>query len=155
VAPGRQVDASVIGPIVCRVAECSELVGVVVSAMVAGELGDGVAELLDVDGVAAGPSIPQLERFDLSSQDRDLVEGVAEANPGVVAVEGRLRVVEACSRLVVLVDVRVGEVPDVLEVFDGAPAANFGGCELVASGPSPAPARRVEAASASVCCHRA
>ena len=81
VAPGRQVDASVVGPIVCRLAECSELVGVLVSATVAGELCDGVAELLDVDGVAAGPSIPQLEGFDLSSQDRDLVEGVAEPNP--------------------------------------------------------------------------
>ena len=35
---GRQVDASVVGPIACRLAECSELVGVLVSATVAGEL---------------------------------------------------------------------------------------------------------------------
>ncbi len=144
--PGRQVDASVVGPVVCRLAECSELVGVLVSATVAGELCDGVAELLDVDGVAAGPSTPLLEGFDLSSQDRDLVEGAAEPNPGVVAIEGRLCLLDACPRLVVLVDVRAGAVPDVLEVFDGALAADFGGGELVASGPSPAQAGRVEAA---------
>ena len=85
-------------------------------------------------------------RVDLSSQDRDLVEGAAEPNPGVVAIEGRLCLLDACSRLVVLVDVRAGAVPGVLEVFDGALAADFGGGELVASGPSPAPAGRVEAA---------
>ena len=143
---GRQVDASVVGPIECRLAECSELVGVLVSATVAGELCDGVAELLDVDRVAAGPSTPLLEGVDLSSQDRDLVESSAEPNPGVVAIDGRLCLVDACSRLVVLVDVRAGALPGVLEVFDGALAANLGGGEFVAGGPSPAQAGRVEAA---------
>ena len=147
---------AIVGPVVCRLAECSELVGVLVSATVAGELCDGVAELLDVDGVAAGPSTPQLEGFDLSSQDRDLVERAAEPNPGVVAVEGRLCLFDACSRLVVLVDVRAGAVPDVLEVFDGALTAHLGGGEFVASGPSPAPARSCRGGvCASVCCHRA
>ena len=90
-------------------------------------------------------------RFDLSSQVRDLVESAAEPNPGVVAIEGRLCLLDACSRLVVLVDVRTGAVPGLLEVFDGALAADLGGSELVASGPSPAPARRVEAASVRRC----
>jgi hypothetical protein len=64
--------------ILCRLAERSELVGVLVSATAARELFDGVAELLDVHGVAAGPSIPQLERFDLSSQDRRMVDSAAD-----------------------------------------------------------------------------
>jgi hypothetical protein len=95
---GLQVDASVVGPVACRLAECSELVGVLASATVVGELCDGVAELSGVDGVAAGPPSPQVEGFDLSSQDRDLVAGVAEPSPGVVAIEGRLCLLEACSR---------------------------------------------------------
>ncbi len=41
---------------------------------------------------------------------------------------------------------RAGAVPGALEVFDGALAAHFGGGELVAGGPSPAQAGRVEAA---------
>ena len=143
---GRQVDASVVGPVVCHFAEFSGLVGVVVPAPVAGELLDGVAEVLDVDGVAAGPSIPLLEGVDPSSQDRDPVEGVAEPNPGVVAIERGVCLVGACPRLVVPVDVRAGAVPGVLEVFDGALSADFGVGELVAGGPSPAPAGRVEAA---------
>jgi hypothetical protein len=143
---GRKVDASDLGPIECRLAKCSELVGELVPATVAGELRDGVAELLDVDGVAAGPSIPLLEGVDLSSQDRHLVESAAEANPGVVAIERRLSLLDACPRLVVLVDVRAGAMPDLLKSFDGALASDFGGAELVASGPSPAQAGRVEAA---------
>ena len=112
----------------------------------AGELCDGVAELLEVDGVAARPSTPQLETFDLSSQGRHLVEAAAEPHPAVVAIDGGLRLLDACPCLVVLVDIRTGAVPGVLEVFDGALVADFGGGELVASGPSPAPAGRVEAA---------
>jgi hypothetical protein len=44
-----------------------DLVGVFVAAADVGEVVDGVAELLDVDGVATSPAIPQVERFDLSS----------------------------------------------------------------------------------------
>ena len=127
-----------------------------VSATVVGELFDGVAELMDVDGVAAGPSIPQLKGFDLSSQDRYLVEGVAEPNPGVVAIERRSCLFDACPRLVVLVDVRAGAVPDALEVFDG----ELGGATSAAASSwraarrprNPVVSRR---SCASVCCHRA
>ena len=65
---GRQVDAGVAGPVAYRLAERLELVGVFVPAADAGELFDDVTELLDVDGVAASPATPQVERFDLSSQ---------------------------------------------------------------------------------------
>ena len=67
VAVGRSMPAS-LGPVVYRLAERLELVGVVVPAADAGELFDDVTELLDVDGVAASPAIPLVERFDLSSQ---------------------------------------------------------------------------------------
>ena len=65
---GGQVDAGVAGPVAYRLAERLELVGVFVPAADVGELVDDVTELLDVDGVAASPATPQVERFDLSSQ---------------------------------------------------------------------------------------
>ena len=61
-------------------------------------------------------------------------------------VEGGLCLVEACPRLVVPVDGWTGALPGLFEVFDGSLAARLGGSDLVASGPSPAPARRVETA---------
>ena len=64
----------------------SELVGVLVPAADAGELFDEVTELLDVDGVAASPATPQVERFDLSSQGSDVVDGVVEPLVHVVAM---------------------------------------------------------------------
>ena len=88
---GRQVDAGVAGPVPCRLAECSELVGVFVAATDVGELFDDVTELLDVDGVAASPATPQVERFDLSSQGSDVVDAVVELLAHVVAMQRRAR----------------------------------------------------------------
>ena len=85
----------------------------------------------------------------------DLVDSVAEPNPAVVAIERRLCLLDACSCLVVLVDVRAGAVPGVLEVFDGA----LGGALRRREFPGERPVAAQPVVSrrrwASVCCHRA
>ena len=75
-----------------------------------------------------------------------MVDSAAEPNPGVVAIERRLGVLDACSDLVVLVDVRVARCRVCWRCSTARWWPHFGGGELVASGPSPPPARRVEAA---------
>jgi hypothetical protein len=62
---GRKLDIGVVGPDANRLAECSVLVSVVVASTDAGEPRNGVAELLNADGVAAGPPTPGVECFDL------------------------------------------------------------------------------------------
>ena len=114
---GGQVDAGVAGPVAYRFAERLELVGVFVAAADVGELFDDVTELLDVDGVAASPATPQVERFDLSSQAIDVVDGVVELLAHVVAMQRRGGLVDACSCLVVVLDVCGGVSSGAFEVF--------------------------------------
>jgi hypothetical protein len=57
----RHLDASIVCPLSCRVSERSEVIGVLARSTLAGELCSGVAELLEVDGVAAGPPTPDRE----------------------------------------------------------------------------------------------
>ena len=66
------------------------------SATVAGELFDGVAELLGVDGVAAGPPSPRSRVSTWCRRTGTWSTGVAEPSPAVVAIDGRC----ACSRRV-------------------------------------------------------
>ena len=114
---GGQVDAGVAGPVAYRFAERLELVGVFVAAADVGELFDDVTELLDVDGVAASPATPQVERFDLSSQGSDVVDGVVELLAHVVAMQRRGGLVGVCSCLVVVLDVCGGVSSGAFEVF--------------------------------------
>jgi hypothetical protein len=67
-------------------AEHSELASVVVSLAAPREGHGGVTNTLDVDSAATSPTAPEVKCFDVSSQDRDVVEGVAEPRALVVTV---------------------------------------------------------------------
>ena len=125
-------------------AERLELVGVFVPAADVGELFDDVTELLDVDGVAASPATPQVERFDLSSQGSDVVDGVVELLAHVVAMQRRAGVVDACSCLVVVLDVCGGVSSGAFEVFGRCFELRGSGVMVAAGRPSAADAAVVE-----------
>ena len=89
------------------------------SAPDAREQRDGAVELVDGDGVAAGPSSPGVDRFDLLSQVWELVERVAEASTLVVATQVVVGSGEACRRLAIPVDVWAGVLPGYSQLFAG------------------------------------
>ena len=94
--------------------------------------------------------------FDLSSQDRRPGRAVWRSRTRrVVAIERRVGLVDACSCLVVLVDVGRVRCRVRWRCSTARSTAHFGGGEFVASGPSPAEAAVSRRCCASVCCHRA
>ena len=127
-----------------RLAELSEPIGVLMSAPDAREQRDGVVELVDGDGVAAGPSSPGVDRFDLLSEVRELVERVAEASTLVVATQVVVGSGEACRRLAIPVDVWAGVLPGYSQLFAGPFEVGFGHGEVTARGPSAEDAAAVE-----------
>jgi hypothetical protein len=141
---GGQVDAGVAGPVAYRLAERLESVGVFVPAADAGELFDDVTESLDVDGVAASPATPQVERLDLSSQGSDVIDGAAEQPAHVVAMQRRAGLVGACLCLVVELDLCGGVSSDAFEVFDRCFELHCSGVVVAAGRPSAADAAVVE-----------
>ena len=109
-----------------------------------GELVDDVTELLDVDGVAASPATPQVERFDLLSQGSDVVDGVVELLAHVVAMQCRAGVVDACSCLVVLLDIGGIVLSGAVEAFGRCFELHGGGVVVATGRPSAADAAVVE-----------